>query len=83
MFNQSNQIQVKKWHVKIVSDVTSRSHVIIEREGQVESIALWDTVFQWVCSGYTLLNLANAADFPGYSIHNVYRTHTGFWRHCI
>lgn len=49
---------------------------IMESKGQGESIALWETVFQAVCSGYVLRNLANITDLPEYSIRMIYTEHS-------
>lgn len=64
---------VIKWWLICVSFLT------LEMEGQVEDIALWDTVFCSVCSGCALHILANVEGYVAFPcIHNIFIQHSTY-----
>ncbi len=71
--------------LEMVADITYGSLVTLEMEGQVEDIALWDTVFSSVSSSSALhildayINAEGHVAFPCINIftwHSMYILHT-------
>lgn len=65
--------------IKMVADIPCGPFLTLEVEGQVEDIALWDTVFCSVCSGCALHILANVEGHVAFPcIDNIFIQHSTY-----